>query len=174
MRFTTASLASIVLLCTAVTARAQESMASFPDGGLPIGKIHGPDVPPVAHRLFGELECTCGRCRRMRLSKCPCGFASKEREEIMGMLRGKDLSTPEPEDAAYREILQAFVGRHGKKPPASDRGGPQVDPFMMGFVIVVVAAGLGLFGYVIFTSKKSRRSPQAAQARLRPRKKPKH
>jgi len=171
MRFTATSLASVLLLCTAVPARAQESMASFPDGGLPIGQINAPDVPPLAHRLFDELECRCGKCRRMPLSKCPCGFASKEREEVMGMLRGKDLSTPDQEEAAYREILQAFVGRYGKSALASDRGTSRVDPLGIGFLIVVAAASLGLFGYVMFTSRRSRRSPHAVGARLRPQKK---
>lgn len=70
-------------------------------------------VPPIANRLFKDLVCMCGGCKRLTLHECPCAYAAKERETIMGMLAGRDLSPAANEKAAYDEVVAAFVGKYG-------------------------------------------------------------
>ena len=71
------------------------------------------NAPPVARRLFHDLVCLCGGCQRQTFEECPCAVAAKERQAIVGMLAGRDLSTPEKEQAAYNEIVAAYVQRFG-------------------------------------------------------------
>lgn len=156
-------LTAVLLLVTA-TARAQEPMNSFPDGGLSVEMLGDSDIPPVAHRLFDDIECTCGQCQHMKLSECPCGFAGEAREEIMGMLRGKDISTPHKEEAAFRDIRQAFIARYGKQVSVSSREGSSVDPFVYLLIFLAVST-LGGFVYIVVTSRKPQGSRQAARTR---------
>jgi cytochrome c-type biogenesis protein CcmF len=70
-------------------------------------------APPLAKRLWSDLVCLCQGCQRESLSACRCGYAKQERERIVGMLAGVDLSTKEKEEAAYRQVVAAYVARYG-------------------------------------------------------------
>ncbi len=90
------------------------------DPGVHVIVQNGPGVvedeagaPPVAHRLWADLACMCGGCNKEALGECRCGNARAERERILGMLAGKDLSTPAKEEAAYREVVAAYIARFG-------------------------------------------------------------
>jgi len=72
------------------------------------------DAPPIAHRLWRNLACLCGRCHRMRLSTCTCADAARERDNVLSLLKGRDVSTPEQETAAYEAIIENYVSRFGK------------------------------------------------------------
>src|SRR5262249_794487 len=71
------------------------------------------DAPRVAKRLFRDLVCLCGGCQRQTFEECPCGIAATERKNILDMLAGMDLSTPEKEEAAYQTVVAAYVERFG-------------------------------------------------------------
>jgi cytochrome c-type biogenesis protein CcmF len=71
------------------------------------------NAPPVAKRLWAHLVCLCGGCQRETLLECRCGQAANERTKILGMLEGMDLSTPAKEQAAYDQVVQAYVARYG-------------------------------------------------------------
>jgi cytochrome c-type biogenesis protein CcmH/NrfF len=70
-------------------------------------------APAVAQRLFRDLVCLCGGCKRETLDKCPCAYAKAERDKVMGMLAGKDISTDEKADKAYTEVRDALVAEYG-------------------------------------------------------------
>ncbi|HKA88777.1 MAG TPA: cytochrome c-type biogenesis CcmF C-terminal domain-containing protein [Haliangiales bacterium] len=70
-------------------------------------------APAVAQKLYHDLVCLCGGCARETLWDCPCGFAAQERERVLALLAGKDLSTPDKERAAYDLVVVSFVSRYG-------------------------------------------------------------
>ena len=70
-------------------------------------------APAVAQRLFRDLVCLCGGCKRETLDKCPCAYAKAERDKVMAMLAGKDISTDEKADKAYTEVRDALVAEYG-------------------------------------------------------------
>jgi cytochrome c-type biogenesis protein CcmF len=75
--------------------------------------IEGENAPPVAKRLWGDLVCLCGGCKRETFSACKCAVAKKERDNIVNMLAGRDLSTEAAEKAAYDEVIAAYKARFG-------------------------------------------------------------
>jgi cytochrome c-type biogenesis protein CcmF len=70
-------------------------------------------APPVAKRLYRDLVCMCGGCQRLPLSECRCGYAKQERAKVLALLAGKDLSTPEKEEASYVVVRDAFMKEYG-------------------------------------------------------------
>jgi cytochrome c-type biogenesis protein CcmF len=72
-------------------------------------------VPPIARKLWSDIVCQCGDCKRLTLAACTCTQARDERQRILAMLKdGKyDLSTPAGEKAAYDSIIDAYVKRFG-------------------------------------------------------------
>jgi cytochrome c-type biogenesis protein CcmH/NrfF len=70
-------------------------------------------APPVAQRLFRDLVCLCGGCKRETLSHCTCAYAKAERDKVMAMLSGKDISTDAAQEKAYLEIRDALVQEYG-------------------------------------------------------------
>jgi cytochrome c-type biogenesis protein CcmH/NrfF len=70
-------------------------------------------APEVAQRLFHDLVCLCGGCKRETLDKCPCSFAKAEREKILGMMAGKDISTDAAQEKVYVEIRDAIIKEYG-------------------------------------------------------------
>ncbi len=67
----------------------------------------------VADKLMHELVCLCGGCKREDIFSCKCGYAAGERKKVNDMLRGRDLSTPDARDAAYKAVINAFVAEYG-------------------------------------------------------------
>lgn len=53
-----------------------------------------PQTAAVARRLWGDLVCLCDRCERLALSACHCPDAAAERKNVLALLRGRDLATP--------------------------------------------------------------------------------
>ena len=80
-----------------------------------------PQTAAVARRLWDDLVCLCERCNRLTLSSCHCPDAAKERDQVVALLRGRDLSAQGGGEAAYRAVLDDFVQRKGRDVLASTR-----------------------------------------------------
>jgi cytochrome c-type biogenesis protein CcmH/NrfF len=114
----------VVALGVTPAAYAQEAAAP-PEQGDPAAQGAMPHVEapggmqeverasPVAKRLFRDLVCLCGGCKRETLAACTCGYAKAEREKVLAMLAGKDTSTPAAEEAAYVAVRDAIVKEYG-------------------------------------------------------------
>ena len=110
--------ALLLAVGVAPAARAQEQAAEPPAAGpphveTPGGANDAASAPPVAQRLFRDLVCLCGGCKRETLAACTCGYAKAEREKVLGMLAGKDLSTPAAEEKAYVAVRDAIIKEYG-------------------------------------------------------------
>jgi cytochrome c-type biogenesis protein CcmH/NrfF len=70
-------------------------------------------APAVAQRLFRDLVCLCGGCKRETLDKCPCSYARAEREKILAMLSGKDIGSDAAQEKAYVEVRDAIIKEYG-------------------------------------------------------------
>ena len=103
-----AGAALLLLLLPLGTAR-----AAGPHEAVVGGADNRAEAPPVAQKLYHELACLCGGCARESLWDCPCGFAAGERERVLALLQGRDLSTPAKEKEAYDAVVASFAGRHG-------------------------------------------------------------
>jgi cytochrome c-type biogenesis protein CcmF len=77
------------------------------------GQDNRAEAPAVAQKLYHDLACLCGGCARESLWDCPCGYAAQERERVLALVQGRDLSTPAKQQEAYDAVVAAFAGRHG-------------------------------------------------------------
>ncbi len=67
----------------------------------------------LARRLMNDIGCMCGGCNKEPVLSCKCGFAAQERGKIIGLLKGKDLTTPKQQELAYNEVRDVFVAAYG-------------------------------------------------------------
>jgi cytochrome c-type biogenesis protein CcmH/NrfF len=111
-------LALVLLLGVAPAARAEDQ----PPSDLKAAAEHVEDpgnrddianAPEVAQRLFRDLVCLCGGCKRETLDKCPCAYAKAERAKVMAMLSGKDITTTEAQEKAYVAVRDALIKEYG-------------------------------------------------------------
>lgn len=72
-----------------------------------------PGARAVAGKLMKELVCLCGGCQRESLYDCKCSYAAQERQIVLALLEGKDLSDEGKRSAAYKEVVGAFMQRYG-------------------------------------------------------------
>ena len=83
----------------------------------PLDHSHAADVeadtPQVARKLFEDLVCLCGDCKRLTLAACGCGWADRERKQILAGLAKQDLSTGAKEGVAYRLVMAEYRARFG-------------------------------------------------------------
>jgi cytochrome c-type biogenesis protein CcmH/NrfF len=63
------------------------------------------DAPPEAKKLWDNIVCSCGDCKRMSIGSCTCSFAAEERARIVAMITEQGM-TPE-------QVTQAFVRQYG-------------------------------------------------------------
>jgi cytochrome c-type biogenesis protein CcmF len=111
--------AAVMALLLALGASARARADTTPMQGLGVHQVvqgvveEGANAPPIAKKLWSDLVCLCGGCQRESLAECRCAVAAQERERILGMLAGKDLSTPAAEQAAYADVVAAYVARFG-------------------------------------------------------------
>jgi cytochrome c-type biogenesis protein CcmF len=110
--------AAVVLLVLGTTTLGLVRLAQAQD--MPPAPMHteGPaptmdNVSPVARRLFRDLVCLCGTCPREAIGTCPCGYAAKERDTVLGLIAGRDVSTKDKEDAVYRDVVNTFIAKYG-------------------------------------------------------------
>ena len=83
----------------------------------------GPDgeaAPPLARRIWGELVCLCGRCKRLKLSECHCRDAKAERDRVVAQLAARDVASPNAARAAHDAVIGSYVARYGKRVLASE------------------------------------------------------
>jgi cytochrome c-type biogenesis protein CcmH/NrfF len=111
-----ALLALLALLGGPASSFAQDGNDISPDDPGHAGTGASSDIykaPNVAQRLFADLVCMCGDCKRLTLKACGCPYAEKERGKILAMMAGKDISTHAAEDKVYAEIRDAFIKEYG-------------------------------------------------------------
>ncbi len=104
----------LILVATSApgAARAQDESAP-PHVEAPGGMQEVDGASPVAKRLFADLVCLCGGCKRETLLACTCGFAKQEREKVLGMLAGMDLTTEAAQEKAYIAVRDAIIKENG-------------------------------------------------------------
>jgi len=112
----------------------------------------------VAHRLWAELACLCGRCARLPLEQCKCSVAKEERQRILDLLAGRDLSTPKMQEAAYQDIKQLYLSRHADQHQGPDDAA--LAPSNPLDWVVAAAILLILSALMVLVERLRRRSPQ--------------
>ncbi len=113
----------------------------------------------VAHRLWAELACLCGRCARLPLEQCKCSVAKEERQRILDLLAGRDLSTQKMQEAAYQDVKQLYLSRHAHQREGADDDAlaPTSNPLDW---VVAAAILLILSALMVLVERLRRRSPQ--------------
>lgn len=127
------------------------------------------DAPPVARRLWHDLVCLCGRCARLTLAACACPDAAAERQKVLELLRGRDLSTPASSEAAYQAVVSAYVGRFGGRHVLAAERGSQEGGWVAWAVLgsVIAAVGGAAFALAQFRRRRGRRAGGHAPRRRR-------
>ena len=61
----------------------------------------------TAERLMGQLLCQCPGCqpKHITIADCACGYAARQREEVLAIVAEYDLSTATGRDNAERAAL---------------------------------------------------------------------
>jgi cytochrome c-type biogenesis protein CcmF len=113
-------------------------------------EIADPEARRVATRLMKDLVCLCGGCQRESLHDCKCGYAAKQREIVLSLLAGKDLSSSAGRSAAYDDVVAAFMQRYGGGHVLTE---PR-DQLSWIFPYVAIAGGLGLLLLVVARWKR--------------------
>jgi hypothetical protein len=106
----------MVLALGGAGARAQQPLPAEPEAHEHDESAGVDDIraaPHVAQRLFADLVCLCGGCKRLTLAACPCAHAKEQRAKVMGLLQGKDVSSADKEEAVYKEVIQSFIKEAG-------------------------------------------------------------
>lgn len=122
----------------------------------------------LAHRLWAELACLCGRCPRVPLEQCKCSVAKEERQRILDLLAGRDLSTPKMQEAAYQDVKQLYLSRYAHQREGADDAtlAPPSNPLDW---VVAVTILLILAVLMVLVERLRRRSPQTLRTRSAPR-----
>lgn len=106
------------------------------------------EPPAVARRLWHDLVCLCPECDRLRLDECRCEIARREREAIVDRVR---QSAAEKEEDVYRNVVESYVARSGKRVLASESVGGPDWPLLI--VVLGVPTG-GILAIVLFGSRR--------------------
>jgi hypothetical protein len=123
-----------------------------------------PQTAAVARRLWDDLVCLCDRCNRLTLSRCHCPDAAKERDQVVALIRGRDLSAQGGGEAAYRAVLDDFVQRKGRDVLASTREtSPSFDWLALAISVGIVALACA----AVVIREYRRRSRRRLRSRVR-------
>lgn len=129
----------------------------------------GRDVPAVAGRLWNDLVCLCGRCQRLTLSACRCHDAKVERDQILQLLRGYDLSTDSGTESAYGSVVRTYVARFGRRVLASearhDAVVTETKDWLL-FTALIAGVAVAIVGFEIARRRLTARSSRARLHRL--------
>lgn len=70
---------------------------------------------PTAEHLMHDLLCQCPGCqpKRITIEDCACGYAARQREEVLAVLAGYDLSSEQGRTAADRAVRADQIERYG-------------------------------------------------------------
>jgi cytochrome c-type biogenesis protein CcmF len=146
---------ALVVLAPPALVHAQEAHVEEPGSAEGIAT-----APEVAQRLFKDLVCMCGGCQRLPLWTCRCAFAKEERAKVMGLLAGRDLSTPEGEEQAYLTVRDAFMKEYGGQRVLTV---PLETGFnRLGFIIPATVVGLALIVVIMVGIRWVRRGRERA------------
>jgi len=71
---------------------------------------------PTAQKLMHGLLCQCPGCqpKRITIEDCACGYAARQREEVLGVLAGFDLATERGREAAEKAVRADQTSRYGR------------------------------------------------------------
>jgi cytochrome c-type biogenesis protein CcmF len=109
----------------------------------------------VARRLWNDLVCLCGECQRLTLAACPCPEARKERDKVLELLSGRDLSTPSASEAAYQAIVTAYIQRFGGRHVlAAENASPSTDS--SGWIVLVSLLAVSGLVFIFLERRRSR------------------
>ncbi|MBL0217662.1 MAG: cytochrome c-type biogenesis protein CcmH [Myxococcales bacterium] len=117
---------------------------------------------PTAEHLMHGLLCQCPGCqpKRITIQDCACGYAAKQRQEVLAVLASHDLATASGRTAAEHAVTDDQVGRYGRQVLAQ----PSSATVWM-FPLIATLGGLGLvFGGV--SRWRRRRVVPGAAARV--------
>lgn len=117
---------------------------------------------PTAKHLMHDLLCQCPGCqpKRITIEDCACGYAARQREEVLAVLAGHDLSSEQGRAAAERAVRADQVERYG--------GGVLAQPdssLVWGVPIVATIAALGF----LLVRRRARRPQEEARLDAPPR-----
>jgi len=70
---------------------------------------------PSAEHLMRQLLCQCPGCQPKRISirDCACGYAARQREEVLVVLANHDLTSAPHREVAMQAVLADQVRRYG-------------------------------------------------------------
>lgn len=120
-----------------------------------------PDSPTAAHLMHGLL-CQCPGCqpKRITIADCACGYAAKQREEVLAALAGHDLSTASGRAAAEAAVTDDQVERYGRQVLADP---PTATVWV--FPLLATLAGLAVvLGVVRLRRRQSNALPASPKA----------
>jgi hypothetical protein len=161
------ALACMFMSCSGAV-RASASEHEHPAGSpIPEAADLDPRTAAVASRLWNDLVCLCDRCERLTLAACHCPDAAAERKKVLELLRGKDLSSPTASEAAYRAVVESYVGRLGQQVLASERSrGLSGDVAAWIGAVAVIVAACGAF-VAVERRRRRRAAPSRSRSRRR-------
>ncbi|MCX5746266.1 MAG: cytochrome c-type biogenesis protein CcmH [Proteobacteria bacterium] len=113
-----------------------------------------PPTTPSATRVMDGLLCQCPGCqaKRITIRDCACGYAARQREEVLGVLAGFDLSTSSGRTAAEEAVFADQVRRY-------DRGVLARPPSVAVWLLPIVACVGGLGGLLASRRRRRRTAP---------------
>lgn len=116
---------------------------------------------PTAQHLMHDLLCQCPGCqpKRITIEDCACGYAARQREEVLAVLAGYDLATEDGRVAAERAVRADQVARYG--------GAVLADPGSSLVWAVPIAGALAALG-LIFVALRRWRPPMRPAIAPRP------
>ena len=107
---------------------------------------------PTAQHLMHELLCQCPGCqpKRITIEDCACGYAARQREQVLAILAGHDLSTARGRTAAEQAVRDDQVDRYGR--------GVLAQPSSAMVWVFPLVATMGGLGVLILGGRRWRRS----------------
>jgi len=71
----------------------------------------------TADALMGQLLCQCPGCqpKRITIKDCACGYAARQRGEVLDVLAAHDLASEENREAAQRAVRADQLARYGQQ-----------------------------------------------------------
>lgn len=109
---------------------------------------------PTAEHLMHDLLCQCPGCqpKRITIEDCACGYAARQREEVLAVLAGHDLSSAQGRAAAERAVRADQVQRYG--------GGVLAQPGSSLVWVVPIACTIAALGFLLVRRRARRPAPQ--------------
>ncbi len=116
---------------------------------------------PVLPRIFDNITCMCGGCKRETLDACRCGYAAKERCDALPMIATL-MQQGKSDDEIYHGVLQNFVNKHGQAALTK----PQTAVAWIAPLVAITLGGVLVFVLGLGFVRKSRALSEATESHL--------